>query len=168
MKTSRIVLIGMMIAVAFVLSYVEAMFPIQIGIPGIKLGLSNIVVVLCLYECTAKETFAIAMIRILLAGLTFGSLYTLLYSFAGGVLSFCVMILLKKTNKFSIYGVSLTGGVCHNIGQILVAMVVLQTKLLLYYLPFLLISGVVAGLAIGFVAGILTKRLHIIFSQFKQ
>lgn len=167
MKTSKIALMGMLVAVAFVLSYIESLLPINIGIPGIKIGLSNIVVVLCLYQCSYKQTFGIAMIRILLAGLTFGSLYTMLYSFAGGILSFVVMLLLKKSNKFSVYGVSITGGVCHNIGQIIVAILVLQTELLLYYLPFLMLSGCIAGLAIGFIAGLLTKRLNVVFSQLK-
>lgn len=167
MKTSKIALIGMLVAVAFVLSYIEAILPINIGIPGIKIGLSNIVVVLCLYQCTYKEAFGIAMTRILLAGLTFGNLYTLLYSFAGGILSFVVMLLLKKSNKFSVYGVSITGGVCHNIGQIVVAIIVLQTELLLYYLPFLLLAGCIAGLAVGFIAALLTRRLGVVFSQMK-
>lgn len=168
MRTSRIALTGMMVAVAFVLSYVEAMIPIQIGIPGIKIGLSNIVVVLCLYECSIKETFGIAMIRILLAGFTFGSLSTMLYSFAGGILSFVIMVFLKKTKHFSVYGVSIAGGVCHNIGQIIVAVLVLQTDLLFYYFPFLLLAGSLAGMAIGFVAAMLTKRLDSVFKQIRS
>ncbi|MCD7826043.1 MAG: Gx transporter family protein [Clostridiaceae bacterium] len=163
MKTNKVTRIGMMIAVAFVLSYLESLLPLQIGIPGVKLGLSNIVVVLCLYSCSAAETFGIALVRILLCGLTFGSLYTMLYSFAGGVLSFAVMLFLKKWNGFSVYGVSIAGGVCHNIGQIVVAILVLQTELLIYYFPFLLLSGCIAGVAVGFVAGMLVKRLRGIF-----
>lgn len=168
MKTSRIALIGMLVAVAFVLSYVEALLPIHVGIPGVKVGLSNIVVVLCLYECSVKETFGIALIRIVLVGFTFGSLSTMIYSLAGGMLSFLVMLLLKRSGKFSVYGVSLAGGVCHNIGQIFVAFLVLQTELLLYYLPFLLLAGCIAGLAIGFVAALLTRRLEAVFSQFRE
>ncbi len=166
MKTSKIARIGMFVAVAFVLNYIEVLFPLQIGIPGVKIGLSNIVVVLCLYGCSVKETFGIAMLRILLAGLTFGSLYTLLYSFSGGVFSFLVMILLKKSGRFSVYGVSIAGGVFHNIGQLVVAVLVLQTDLLLYYLPFLLLSGCIAGLVVGLAAALLTKRLAAVFAQF--
>lgn len=165
MKTKKVAMIGMLIAVAFVLGYVESLLPISLGIPGIKLGLSNMVVVVCLYHLKDRETFGIAMVRILLSGLTFGSLYTLLYSFAGGILSFFIMVLLKKSKKFSIYGVSVAGGVFHNIGQILVAVCVLQTKLLFYYLPFLLVAGMVAGIAIGIVAGLLTKRMGKILDQ---
>ncbi|HBI62081.1 MAG TPA: heptaprenyl diphosphate synthase [Lachnospiraceae bacterium] len=163
MRTKKTAQIGMLVAVAFVLGYVESLLPISFGIPGIKLGLSNIVVLLCLYEGTVKEAFGIAVVRILLSGLTFGNLSTMMYSLAGGMLSFLVMLLLKKSNRFSIYGVSIAGGVSHNIGQIFVAVLVLQTGLLLYYLPFLLLAGCVAGTCIGFVGGILAKRLHGLF-----
>lgn len=161
MKTRKIAWMGMMVAVAFVLSYVEAMLPISFGIPGIKLGLSNIVVMLCLYECSVKQTFGVAVIRIILTGLTFGNLSMMLYSLAGGMLSLFVMVLLKKCDGFSVYGVSIAGGVCHNVGQILIAVVILQQKgFLLYYLPFLLVAGCVSGACIGMIAAILNKRLH--------
>lgn len=165
MRTNRIARTGMLVAVAFVLSYVETLLPINFGIPGIKIGLSNIVVVLCLYESSTKETFGIAMVRIFLTGLTFGNFYSLFYSFAGGILSFSVMYLLKKTKKFSLGGVSVAGGVSHNVGQIIVAMIVLKTSQLIYYLPFLLLSGVIAGVAIGLVASLMVKRLHPIFEK---
>lgn len=118
---------------------------------------------LCLYEGTAKEAFGIALVRIVLTGLTFGNFSTMAYSLAGGIFSFLVMFLLKKSNVFSVYGVSIAGGVSHNIGQIAVAVLVLQTGLLMYYLPFLLVAGCVAGACIGFVGGILVKRLHGLF-----
>lgn len=159
METKKVAGIGMMIALAFVLSYVESLLPISIGIPGVKIGLSNLVVMICLYQYSAKITFGVAMVRILLVGITFGNLYSMLYSMAGGILSFLVMLLLKKMKSFSVYGVSMAGGVCHNLGQILVASVVLRTKLLVYYLPFLMISGVVAGIAIGMVSGMMIKRI---------
>ena len=161
MKTRKIAWIGMFVAVAFVLSYIEAMLPISFGIPGIKLGLSNIVVMLCLYECSFPQTFGIAIVRIILTGFTFGNISMMLYSLAGGMLSLLVMALLKKCDTFSVYGVSIAGGVCHNIGQILVAVAILQQKgLLLYYLPFLLIAGCISGTCIGMLAAILIKRLH--------
>ena len=163
MGTKKTAQVGMLVAAAFVLGYVESLFPIYFGIPGIKLGLSNIVVLLCLYEGTAKEAFGIALVRIVLTGLTFGNFSTMAYSLAGGIFSFLVMFLLKKSNVFSVYGVSIAGGVSHNIGQIAVAVLVLQTGLLMYYLPFLLVAGCVAGACIGFVGGILVKRLHGLF-----
>lgn len=161
MSNRKIAWMGMLVAAAFVLGYIESLLPISFGIPGIKLGLSNIVVMLCLYQCSLKQTFTIAILRIVLTGLTFGNLSMMLYSLAGGMLSFGVMLILKKSDKFSVYGVSIAGGVCHNLGQILVAVVVLQQKaLLLYYLPFLLVAGCVSGGCIGFVAARLIKRLH--------
>lgn len=166
MKTRKIAQTGILVAVAFVLSYVESLLPISLGIPGIKIGLSNIVVVLCLYECSLKQTFGIAVVRILLVGITFGNFSMMLYSLAGGMLSFAVMVLLKHSGRFSVYGVSIAGGVCHNMGQILVAVAILQQKgLLVYYMPFLLAAGCVAGACIGIVAAILVKRLHGIFSE---
>ncbi len=163
MGTKKTAQVGMLVAAGFVLGYVESLLPISFGIPGIKLGLSNIVVLLCLYEGTAKEAFGIALVRIVLTGLTFGNFSTMAYSLAGGIFSFLVMFLLKKSNVFSVYGVSIAGGVSHNIGQIAVAVLVLQTGLLMYYLPFLLVAGCVAGACIGFVGGILVKRLHGLF-----
>lgn len=161
MKTRKIAWMGMFVAVAFVLSYIESLLPISLGIPGIKIGLSNIVVMLCLYECSFKQTFGIAVVRIILTGLTFGNISMMLYSLAGGMLSLLVMALLKKCDKFSVYGVSIAGGVCHNVGQILVAVAILRQKgLLLYYLPFLMIAGCISGACIGIVAAILIKRLH--------
>lgn len=165
MTTKKIVQIGMLVAVAFVLSYVEALFPISLGVPGVKLGLPNLVIVLCLYECSLSQTVGISLTRVLLTGLTFGNLSMMLYSLAGSVLSLAVMLLLKKIGKFSVYGVSIAGGVSHNIGQILVAMTVLQTGLLAYYLPFLLVAGCVAGAAIGVAGGMLVKRLHGVFGE---
>jgi len=159
MDTKKIAKIGMMVAVAFVLSYIEAMLPLDIGIPGVKAGFSNIVVVFSLFCSSPLTAFGIAVVRIVLCGLTFGSLASMMYSFAGGILSFIVMLALKKTGKFSVYGVSVAGGVFHNTGQILVAMAVLKSSLLLYYLPFLLVAGVAAGIIVGILAGILVKRL---------
>lgn len=159
MKSHKIAQIGMLVALAMVFSYLEFLVPVSLGIPGIKLGLSNLVTVFALYQIGIPAAFGIALVRIVLCGITFGSLSTMLYSMAGGMLSFFVMVLLKKTNKFSVYGVSIAGGVCHNIGQLLVAACILQTGLLMYYFPFLLLAGTVAGAAIGFLGGIMLKRL---------
>lgn len=160
MDTKHIAKIGMMVAVAFVLSYIESMLPLNFGVPGIKAGFSNIVVIFALFSFSPLTTFVIAVVRIILSGLTFGSLSSMLYSLSGGILSFFVMLLLKKTHKFSIYGISVAGGVFHNIGQILVAMAVLQNSMIVYYLPFLLVAGVVAGMVVGIIGAILVKRLR--------
>ena len=156
--TKKIAKMGMLVAVAFVLSYIEAMLPLNLGVPGIKAGLSNIVTVFSLYYFSPGMALGIAITRIVLCGLTFGSMPGLLYSPAGGILSFTIMVILKKTGKFSVYGVSVAGGVFHNIGQILVAVAVLQNKMVAYYLPFLLVAGVIAGVVVGILAAVLIKR----------
>lgn len=160
MDTKNIAKTGMLVAVAFVLSYIESMLPLNLGVPGIKLGLSNIVVLFSIFNLNTLTAFCIAIVRIVLCGITFGNLSGMLYSLSGGILSFVVMLLLKKTKKFSVYGVSVAGGVSHNIGQILVAIAVLNNKLIMYYFPFLLIAGVVAGIATGMLGGILIKRFR--------
>lgn len=159
MKTRKIAELGMLVATAFILSYLESLLPVFFGIPGIKPGLSNLVVMISLYRDSTKTAVGIALVRILLAGLTFGNLSSMMYSLAGGILSLLVMLLLKRTEKFSIYGVSMAGGVSHNIGQILLAGWLLQARLLVYYLPFLLVAGTAAGLVIGFISARLLERL---------
>ena len=125
-RTARIVLYGMMIALAFVFSYLEHLIPLNIGIPGIKLGLGNLVVLIALYTLGTGGAFVIAVVRIVLTGLTFGGLFSMLYSLAGGLLSFVVMALLSRSGRLHIAGVSICGGVMHNIGQLAVAMLVLE------------------------------------------
>ena len=156
----KITLYGMMIALAFVFSYLERLIPLNIGIPGVKLGLGNIVVLLALYTIGTKGAFVISVIRILLTGFTFSGLFSMLYSLAGGILSFLVMALLKKYNVFSTTGVSVCGGVSHNIGQLFVAMIVLESSNVWYYLPVLLVSGCLAGVAIGIAGGLMVGRLQ--------
>ena len=155
----KIAFYGLLIALAFVLSYIESLIPVFIAIPGAKLGLTNLVVLIALERFGKKDAFIINMIRILLVGFTFGNTFSLLYSFAGGSLSFLIMILLKKTKKFSLVGISVSGGVGHNIGQIMVAAFVLESKALIYYLPFLLIIGTSAGVIIGILSAEILKRL---------
>lgn len=160
MNAKRIAEIGMMVGLAMVLSYLESLLPVSLGIPGVKLGLSNVVTLFALYRCGSGPAFGIAVTRIVLCGVTFGSFSAMLYSLAGGLLSYLVMLLLKKTDRFSVYGVSVAGGVFHNIGQVAVAAWVLQTSLLFYYIPFLLIAGTIAGVCIGVVCGGVIKRIQ--------
>ena len=159
MHTKQIARIAMLVAVAFVLSYIESVLPLNLGVPGVKAGFSNIVVVLCLYESSMKETIGISFVRILLVGLTFGNLYSLLYSLAGGLLSLTVMALLKKAGGFSVIGISIAGGVCHNIGQLVVAMIVVETFAMSYYMPVLLVAGLITGFLIGVVADQVLRRI---------
>jgi len=159
MKSKKVVLYGLLIALAFILSYIESIIPIPVPIPGIKIGLANLVVITALYLMGPKQAFVLSMIRIVLVGFTFGNLSTMLFSFAGGLLSWSLMVLARKIKGLSITGVSILGGVGHNIGQILVAMFVVNSSSLIYYLPFLIISGLVAGTVIGMVGAIITIRL---------
>ena len=146
---------GMLVALAMVFSYVEALIPINFGIPGIKLGLANLVVLSGLYRMKPGEIFLVSAARILLVGFLFGNGVSIIYSLAGGVLSFVVMYILIRTGGFSPVGVSVAGGVSHNIGQILIAAAVLQSSKIFYYLPALIISGVVTG----FLMGVLSVRV---------
>lgn len=150
---------GMLVAIAFVLSYIEAMIPIPIGIPGAKIGLANIAVLVALYLFGEKEAFGVSIIRLLLAAFTFGSITAFLYSLGGMVCSLLMMILLRKTKRFSIVSVSCIGGVMHNFGQLLVAFFILQSNALWAYLPILILTGVVSGLVIGIIGGILMERI---------
>ena len=159
-KARRVALYGMLTALAFILSYVESLVPVTVGIPGVKLGLANLVVVIALYTLDLKGAFVISVVRIVLSGLTFGGLFSMLYSLAGGLFSFAVMAILSRKKLFGTVGVSVCGGVAHNIGQLLVAMVVLETESVWYYFPVLLISGSVAGVLIGLLGGWMTGRIQ--------
>ena len=154
---NKIALRGVMVALAMIFSYIESLVPYPI--PGIKLGLTNIVVLFALYKMGAKDAIAINFVRIVLVGLTFGNLFSLTYSLAGGMLSAAVMIVMKKTDKFSVNAVSVAGGIMHNVGQIAVAMFVLQTKAIAFYLPFLWVSGIGAGVIVGLVGKIVIERI---------
>lgn len=159
MKQRKTAYLGLFLALALVCSYVESFIPIPIGIPGVKLGLTNIVVILMLYTIGAKEAFTISMLRILLAGFMFGNLFSILYSMAGGILSFFCMLMLKRIGLFRMIAVSVAGGVTHNLGQLIVAMLVVESKKLIYYFPVLLLAGVVTGIVIGIVAQEILIRL---------
>ena len=154
MSAKKTAFYGMFLALALVAGYIEQLIPINLGIPGVKLGLANIVTMLLLYIAGVPAACLISVLRILLSGFLFGA-----------AMSMLVMALLKKTKKFSSVGVSVAGGIFHNVGQIIVAMIVLETKALAYYLPILILSGLVAGILIGILSGILTKRLNPIIKQ---
>ena len=173
-KARRVALYGMLTALAFILSYVESLVPVTVGIPGVKLGLANLVVVIALYTLDLKGAFVISVVRIVLSGLTFGGLLSMLYSLAGGLLSFAVMAILSRKKLFGTVGVSVCGGVAHNIGQLLVAAPaawalsrlrfrgrrVVGAESVRYYFPGLLISGSVAGVLIGLLGGWMTGRVQ--------
>lgn len=157
MKTKRVALFGMLVALAFIFSYVEHMIPLPLP-TGVKLGAANIVILCALYFLGFKEALVISVIRILLSGFAFG-ISTVPYSLAGGALSLLVMVLLKRRNGFGMTGVSVAGSVCHNIGQTLVAMALLGGKTVFYF-PLLLLSGIIAGVLIGLVSAAVLSKLR--------
>lgn len=158
MKKSRVAFLGLFTAFAMILSFVESQIPTFVAIPGIKLGLPNIAIIIILYRFGWKEASIISLLRVVLTSLLFGTVLSMLYSIAGAVLSLVAMILLKKV--LSTVTISVIGGVCHNIGQILVAILVTETQQLLYYLPVLIISGVIAGIVVGIVAALSVKKIE--------
>lgn len=157
-KTKRLVLLAMLTAVAMILSYVESLLP-SVGIPGVKMGLANIAVIFALFRFGWKEAAALSLVRVVLVSLLFGSVGAMLYSLAGAVLSLAVMALLRRIDRFSTVGISVAGGVAHNAGQILMAMLILQTKQLLGYLPVLAVSGIAGGGLTGLAAALLIRRI---------
>lgn len=159
MTAKRIAYLGLLIALAFVFSYIEFLIPINIGVPGAKLGLANLVIIVAIYTIGERNSFILSMLRIILVGFTFANMASMLYSLAGGILSFVAMVAAKRAKRFSITGVSVIGGVFHNIGQILMAIWVVKTSSLIFYLPVLLIAGTIAGVIIGILGAMVTKRI---------
>ena len=158
----RITTAGLLIALAMILSYLELLIPFNFGIPGVKLGLANLVVVSALYLFGARQAFAISIVRIMLVSVTFGNMAALLYSIAGGLLSYLVMLLISRIKGFSIIGTSVAGGVTHNIGQLVVAILVIENLNMALYIPVLVIAGTLTGLLIGIAA----KFVVIIFISY--
>ena len=158
-KTKRLALMGLLTALGLIIGYIEFLIPIPLGIPGVKPGFANIVIVWALYSLGSWEALMINGMRIFLSGFLFGNFSMILYSLAGAAVSFLCMCLAKKSGLFSMAGVSMIGGVMHNMGQLLVAMAVLETVSLVYYGPVLLAAGVITGLLIGIVTGEVKKRL---------
>lgn len=151
--------LGMFLSLALICSYVESLIPFYFGVPGVKLGLANLVVVVMLYLSGWKDAALISLLRILLAGFLFGNPFSILYSMGGGILSFAVMLLLQRTEKFQMVSVSVAGGIFHNVGQLFVASLAVENYHLFYYAPVLLAAGFATGFLIGMLAQELAGRL---------
>lgn len=149
MSAKEVSRLGMLTTLALILSYLESMIPIFVGIPGVKLGLANLVIVFMLYRMTVKEALMVSVMRILLAGFMFGNMMSILFSLVGSLFSIMIMCLFKRLKGFSIIGVSIAGGCAHNIGQLCVSAFVVQTSRIIYYFPILMISGILTGFMIG-------------------
>ncbi|MCR5090748.1 MAG: Gx transporter family protein [Oscillospiraceae bacterium] len=161
MKTRKLAVMALTTALAMVLSFVESQIPAFVAVPGVKMGLANIAVVFALYKLGWKEAVGISLVRVLLVSMLFGSIASLFYSLAGAALSLLGMGFLKKTGQFTEIVVSVAGGILHNVGQIAMASLILETDALRYYLPFLLVSGILAGIVIGVLAAILVRRVRL-------
>ena len=162
MKVKKISTYGFILALALIFSYIEFLIPIPIGIPGIKLGLANSVIVILLYRQDIKEAAMVSLMRVVLMGILFGNFSMMIYSLAGAIVSLISMCGIKRVKCFSMVGVSIVGGVFHNIGQLLIAMLVLETTMLGYYFPVLLISGCVTGAVIGMIGSEIMKRMKFV------
>ena len=151
---------SLLTALALVFSYVEALIPFSIGIPGVKLGLANIVIVYALYTLGERYAVLVNLCRVVLSALLFGSMFSMLYALSGAVLSMTVMLLLKRWNIFSVCAVSAAGGVFHNLGQIVTAMLVVKTPQIILYFPVLLFSGIAAGTVNGLIAALCMRHVR--------
>ena len=154
-------MLAMTISFALILSFVESRIPAFVALPGVKVGLANIAVIYALYQFGIKEAVTVSILRVFIVSMLFGSAASLIYSVAGAVLSLSVMILLKKLTPLGEVAVSVCGGVMHNVGQIAAASIMLNTNVIIYYLPILLVTGSIAGVVIGIASAILIKRVRI-------
>ena len=155
----RVAISALFASLALIFSYIEAILPAAPGIPGIKLGIANLVVIIAMYRLNSRYALTVNLIRIFLAGFMFSGLYGAIYSLCGCILSFAVMCLLKKSDAFSVVGVSMGGGVAHNIGQLSIAAILVSSPQIFYYLPVLIISGTVSGILIGWLGWILLEHI---------
>lgn len=165
---SRTSCMGLLLAFALILSYLEVLIPFQPGIPGIKLGLANLAVVLCLYLLGWREALLLTIVKAILGGFLFGSLFMILYSLAGALISALVMILLERAGGFHLPVVSAAGGVAHNMGQLLVALFAVETYGVLYYVPILLLAGMGTGILIGITASLVLPYVRRIYQKYCQ
>lgn len=161
-KNKTVAFLGLCTTLALILAYVEILIPpVFTSVPGIKMGLPNIIIVFLLYRKNAPSAICVSFLRIILVNMLFGNFMAFLYSFAGAVLSLAVMMLLKKLNIMSAVGVSVAGGVTHNLGQVLTAMVLLETSELGYYMVILTVTGTIAGILVGLCGSVLVKKIPV-------
>ena len=161
----KIAVLSVMLAAAVILGYVESLIPFNFGVPGIKLGLANIVSLMIIYMYKTREAYMVGILRVLIIGFLFGNLSMIIYSLSGLILSITMMFLFVKSHKFSIIGISVIGAIGHNVGQLLVAYLVVRTSAIIYYLPFLLVAAVVTGVCTGIIA---TGILRVLKYKFER
>lgn len=159
LKTKRLALSAILAAMAMMLSYIEALIPLPVPVPGIKLGLANLVIIIAIYKLGFRYAFVINCVRIFTAGLLFTGLFGVIYSLAGGILSILIMYILYRTDLFGTVGISMAGGVFHNLGQLITACLIMSNIRLMSYFPVLLFAGMISGILIGIVSYLVIERL---------
>lgn len=159
-KVKKLCLISVLCAISIILNYIEMLFPIYLGIPGAKLGLANIVTLTILICIGFKEAIAVMFLRIFIIGITFTNFYMMLYSLSGGLLSIFIMIIMLRSHLFSHVVVSIMGGIFHNIGQLIVAFIFFSSASFIYYLPYLILLGLIAGAMVGVIAHLIYKKIN--------
>lgn len=164
-ETKKFAILSIMIGLSLVLSYVDSLIPIVVTIPGIKLGLANIATIYVLYRLGIKEAIIVSILRVFLSALLFGTVVTLSYSIVGATLSLVIMIVFKRISSLHMITISILGAVMHNMGQIGVAMFIMSTKEIIYYLPILVITGVISGIGVGLLAILVLKYTENIFHE---
>lgn len=165
MPTKKITEFGLLLSVSLILSYVETLIPVIIAVPGVKIGLANIITILILYRAGGKEAFFFMTLRVVLAGILFSGVSGILYGMTGGIFSITIMKLLMDNKAFSVLGVSIAGAICHNAGQILIAAFVMENINVLYYFAVLALTGTMSGLAMGYLGYLLLKQYNKLFSD---
>lgn len=160
MKAKRLTTNALILAIALILSYIETLVPINVGVP-IKVGLANIAIMFALYKLGNKEAIIISILRVIIVSILFTNVITFYYSLGGAILSLIMMIIVKKLDLFNVYVTCAVGSLSHNIGQIIVAFILLDNSLVFYYLPYLLLFGLISGLIIGILSAVIIKRVNI-------
>ena len=160
-RVKKMTSLALTVSFALVLSFIESRIPAFVAIPGIKAGLANIAVIFCLYKFGLKEAITVSVLRVVIVSMLFGSPVSFIYSAAGAILSIFSMVTLKKTTRLAEVAASVVGGVMHNVGQITMASILLDTNVVIYYLPVLIFSGTVAGIVVGVASAVLIKRINL-------
>lgn len=164
-NVKRLAILSMLLGVAIILGYVEAIIPFDFGVPGVKLGLANIVSLIILYLYKTKEAYIVGILRVIIIGFLFANLSMIFYSLSGLILSITLMFFFVKSRKFSIIGISVIGAIAHNVGQLIVALVLSRVDVILYYIPVLMIAAVITGICTGIVASGVLKVLKYNFER---
>ena len=165
MKTNKITFLGIMLSLSLILSYVDSLIPLSTYVPGMKIGLANIITMYVLFNYRVRDAFIIMLLRVLISGLLFSGINSIIFGLTGGVLCIIFMTVSKKTRLFSVIGVSVIGSLSHNLGQVLAAFIIMDNINVMYYFPFLLITGLFTGAVIGYISGILIRRFEKIWSD---